>query len=716
MRKLSFIMGVLLSWSSYAESIPGQQLLSYFASNCRTQGEWTRAALADSIALIESLKSIAQDPDCRSMGGAISQLQILNSQLKYLESTNSTKTRLAELNAQEQELLVHLSNTLDANTIKEINKTLRDLQVTRASLIGRTNKEKELIGEDKAAAMASIVQIANSSFSQITANQTCLKKNPSILNSATSIISAVGATTSVVNPVLGLGLTAGASFLGETIEGVRRYQNSRDIRRLSDQTVAFEAYKCALETMSERWCKMRDAETFLLFKATQRSRSIINSSLGTAIRLNDREIPVLLEWLNKIRGGVTPTTTSDATRQGVVFQRETLVRSLEAFGLGLIEENRAIYQSYTNLEERWAFLRSLILSIYPKVETPVRNPLYDVLPVGYAPYFLLGLPDDASIQNPQGYIPIGAWRKPDGFNPTLDVIKEKYIEWISRARTRVNQELTQVLQPDALQTLSSAYDRTGNRWKISPMDSLKALINFLEINRPNERDYAFTKLYNDTLEKLRLIYATTETAVLFEKGNSPSPIEEIYRLAQLEYGSVVIQTRLDMIVRLSLLELLDNSSQEDQILVAQLLAAERFSEAITKMSGTDNLALIRADINRAQPITISNLNNFMTTFGDGINRILSKLLEEEQKSTGTIAKSKRYARTEMCFLLLSVPNAEKTVKTHLCEGVQLKAVVAEGPATETITRNSFRSDFNERACIYREFFRQSKIYENWGIK
>jgi hypothetical protein len=710
------------SHSLLAENIPGQNLLSYFSANCRTQGEWTRAALADSTALMESLRSIAQDPDCKSVSGAISQLGILNQQLANLSKTNDTQSKIAELNAQEQELLLQVSNNTDATTLNSINAKLRDLQVTRAGLIGKDKAQAELAGPDKAMMLTSVVQIANSAFQQVTNNKECLRKNPGILNTATSIMSAVGATTAMVNPALGLGLTAGSAFLGETVEGVRKYYSSRTIRNISDNSIAAEAYKCALETMSERWCQMRDAEAFLLFKAEQRQHPIMSSGLGTAIRLNDRELPVLIEWLNKIRSGVTPTTTSDAQRQSAVFTRETYVRSLEANGLGLIEENRKIYNTYTDLTDRWNFLRSVIISLLPATNVPFKNPFYDVYAPGYAPFFLIGLQDNGDIRNSQGqYFPIDSWSKPSGLNPTLDLVKEKYIEWVTKSRNRVNQELTQVLQPDALQTLSSAYDRSGNRWKISPMDSLKRIIDFLESNPPSERDIAFSKLYTNTLTKLKEMYQVTENAVIGQtaddfEDNTPT-VERIYELAQLRYGTVVMEARLDMIVRLSLLELLQHTPSQDQIVVAQLLAAERFTDSISKMSGTDNLALIRADINRAQPVTVSNLNSFIDIFGNNINRMLSKLMKEEKGSTGTIAATKKYARTELCFLLLAVPDLEEKIDVKtFCEGLQLQPVIKGGPQSIKLTRDSYRLDLNDRACEYREFFRKSKIYETWGIK
>lgn len=720
MKILTFlVLALSVSFSAFSEEVPGQNLLSYFSANCKTQGEWTRAALADSTALIEALSNIQKDDDCKSVGGAVAQLGLLNQQLAKLEKTNDTQLKVSELNAQEQELLIQIANNGDPATLAEINAKLRELQVLRAGIIGKDRAQSELATPDKAQVLGELVQIANTTFTQITGNQQCLAKHPNVLNTATSIIASVGATAAVVNPAIGLGLTAGAAFLGETIEGVRRHYNAREIRKIADTTVASEAYKCALETMSERWCQMRDAEAFLIFKAEQRNSPRVDRGLGSAIRLNDREIPVLIEWLNKIRSGVTPTSTADASRQNAVRERENYVRIREAFGLGLIEETRKVYLQEEKENERWNILRGLIKQLVPAEVVGWNNPLHDTLgSIGYPPFFLLGLPDDASIKNPQtgSYHTLDTWPKPSTFNPTLDLVKEKYIEWISKTRVRVNQELSTVLQPDALQTLSSAYDKTGNRWKMSPMDSLKNLIVFLNANPPRESDFAFKKLYKDTIFKLEEIYRITENAVIERELQDNTPVEDIYNAAQLRFGTVVIEARLEMIVRLSLLEYIENSSPEDQILIAQLLAAERFTETITRMNGTDNLARIHADLRRGQSITISNLNSFLYIFGNNINRILQKLKWDEDAATGTVAKSKRYARTEMCFLLLAVPDLDTYIDSRLCDGMKMYSVVKGGPESFTITPKTFTQDMNERACEYREFFRKSKIYETWGIK
>ncbi len=728
MKKLILTLTLLsVATFSHAEDVPGQNLLNYFQANCRSQGEWTKAALADSNALIETLRSIQNDPDCKTVGGAISSLNNLNVQLQSLASVNQTQQQIAAYNAQEQELMVQLSQTSNQASLNIINQNLRDLQVNRAGILGRERSQKDLNDPAKLEVLTGVINTANATFQQVTSNQKCLQKNPNVLNTATSVLSAIGATAAVVNPALGLGITAGAVLLGTTIESYKGYSNSRDIRRIADNSIAFEGYKCAIETMTDRWCQMKDAESFLAFKAQQRQGPSVGSGLAKAIRLNDREIPALLEWLNKVKSGVSPTNTADAGRQNTVLARELILRTSEGNGIGLIEQTRVSYNVAANRIEKWNLIKSIVNSLAPS--SPQQNqsesygpksPLYDVYSRGYAPFQLLGL-DDTGLQNPQTgeYYTLDTWPGRNSYNPDIDIVKAHFIFWVEKARLIVNQELSQVLQPDALQTLSTAYDPSG-RYKTSPMDAIKSIVEFLEKNPPREHDMAFRKLYASTLLSLKGIHSVTETAVIEQDKPidriKKSPIEEIYELAQLKYGTVVLEARMDLIVRLSLLELLRTSPPADQVLVAQLLAAERFTETLSRMNGGENLARIRQDIMNAQPVTISNLNSFGELFGKNISKILMRLFNEERNATGTIARSKRNARTQMCHLLLGVPDILNYVNVSYCEGLKMDPLVVGGPDTPALNQNSYTRDYNDRACVYREFFRQTRIYENWGIR
>lgn len=727
MKKFLF-SGLLIatfSLSVEAEEIPGKHVLDYFAANCRSTGAFTQAALNDSYALIDILQKISADEDCRSVGGAISQLNMLNQQLVALQNVNATKSQIAELNAQEQELMVQLSLSNNATVQDGINSSLRALQVTRAGIIGKDSVRNDLTGPEKMDMVNKTIQTVNSSYAQLTQNQKCLAKNPSVLNTATSVMGAVGAAAMLVNPAVGLGLTAGSMFVGTMIETGRINGLNRRIREVADSSIAAAAYKCGLETMSERWCRARDADSFLKFKARNRYRPT-SSDLSSAIRLSDREIPVLLEWLMRIKSGVAPTNNADASRQNMAIQREAMVRILDVNGTGLIEENRFLYENAPDDNARWNIVKKVVSTLAPgvmyssspSVGSSISNPLNDVLSAGFAPYFLLGFEEtNTTIRNDDGYYALDEWPRPTTFTPRLDDVKVKFVEWITLARNRVNLELQQVLQPDAVTTLSIAFERGNNPWKLSPIKSLGSLIEFIEKNKPQEEDRAFIKIYNETLAALIEIKQITEDAIIskYFVDDAKEAVKRIYEKAQLQYGTVVLQARLELIVRLSILELLRHSPREDQILVAQLLAAERFTETLMKMSGKDNLSEVEVDIEEALLINLKNLRSFMSLFGKNIQAHLQKLKKNESKTSGTEARLLKQSRTRLCFLLLAAPNSMEYIDLRLCQGLKIAALSEGGPETPVINRELFSRDINDRACVYSDYFRQTKIHENWGV-
>lgn len=732
-------MILAISVSSYAEDIPGKTLMTYFSGSCKTSSQWTQAAIADSEALIKSLSAMSNDPDCASAGGAISQLNSLSTQLATLDKLSDTKNTIATYNAEEQQLLIQLTNTSDPDAISAINTNLRELQVSRAKLLNGDKSAQKLSGADKVTVLGQIASSANASFQQITANQKCVNKHPQLLQSATSIVAGVGSAITLVNPAIGLAMTAGATFAKVAMDGITTYRDTRKIRKIADSTITFEAYSCALESMSDRWCQMKDAESFLKFKTEHRRDVLRNPDLAKAISLNDREIPVILDWLNKLRNGVAPRTTADASRRATVLARELIVRSKSDYGQSLLEQNRKAYESLASKpDEQWKFLRSLVMTLAPQFNNSMpssssgdsaKDPLSDVVTPIYSPYYLLGFQEeDPRIRYkdseglPAAIQQFDSWTKPSDVVVTLDSVKVKYLDWIDRATNLVNRELTEVQQPDPLQTLSSA-NMESEPWMITPLGAFKTIADFLEQNPPNETQKDFTKIYKDTLEKLRSIHDTAAMALLtgdmtprFMGNTNLTPIEQIYETAQLKYGIIVLQARLEMIVRLSLLEYIKNSPEKDQVLVAQLLATDRFYETISKMNGTTSHASLKEDIKKGKAYTMKNLASFMNIFGHNINRSLRTLYKEELRSSPTVAEANRDLRTSMCFLVLGAENAKEWIDPELCAGLKMEAMEKGGPESFTISKSTFDKDLSERACAHREYFRQSDIYQKWGIK
>ena len=753
MKHLIIILS-LISLSLHAEEIPGMALYSYFSANCRSQGEWTKAALQDSVALATTLHDISKDVDCQGVGGAVAGLNALSSQLNSLDRVSNTQAQIARLSAQEQELMVQLSQTNSQSTIDLINTRLIDVQTKRAEWLSDQKSEKDFASPGKVELLQGIISNANSTFIQLAGNQKCLAKNPGVLQTATSIMASVGATAAMVNPALGMGLTAGAVVLGTTIEGIRNIGHSRDLRKIADGTIAQQAYACALETMGDRWCQMKDAEAFLNFKENQRLGDLSDLSLGKAVRLADREIPALIEWLSLVKAGAPPSNSADSRRINQVIEREAIVNASQTTGVGLIGGEVDKYYLTNDRDERWNIIRSIINTLAPPYNdyngpgsSNTRSPLGDILSKEYAPFFLLGLTDDRSLQDPNGnYYTLSNWPGRQTHIPDIELLKNQYLIWVGRARSLVDKELLQVRQPDPLKTLSAAFEVMDNRYKTTPMQAIDTIVKFLEKNPPTSQDQVFVKLYDSTVAKLKAIHDITDEAVKnWQDGpgglaysqksfrdprkkprKKPKPvatidpptqviaksaIERIYETARLQYGTVVLQARLEMIVRIAVLEYLRNAEPKDRVLVAQLLAANRFTDTLNRLSG-ENLSRVRQDIEQARPITINNLNAFGDIFGKNINKILARLYNDSINTSGSEAKAHKDDLTQMCFKALAIPRLESFINTRYCVGLKLSGRLG-APDSEVLGQTTFSKDVNDRACMLRDFYRHNKIYEDW---
>lgn len=642
----------------------------------------------------------------------MSQLQLLNQHLTNYEKINETRGLIAQLDSQEQELIAKLAGAPDQGMTIAIKQRLMEIQIARAGLIGKEKNQSDLTSPDKIQTLSQIISIADQSFKQLSANQKCLNNNPTFLNTATSVMASIGATATFFNPARGLGLTPGSQILGSTIEGIRTRYNNRTIRNMADLTIAKEAYSCAIETMSDRWCQMKDAEAFFDFYDNQRERAetVLDSGLGQAVRINDREVVVLLDWLNNIRSGVTPTTEADSSRQTSAIFPQNYVRMFSIEGIAKIKQAGKLYAKATTDAEKKSRIRSLIQSLLPSIASYPTNPVYEIYTDGYAPFYLIGLNEsDTTIRTNDGnFHNLSSWPGFASYIPPADLkmIETNYEQWIRAVRQKVDEELTEVLQPDAERTLTSAYFTDENKWGISPMTSLKTIVSFLEANPPRSKDVAFEKIYKSTIKSLKKIYEDTENAVM-GVSDEVEALTEIYNTAQLSYGTVVMEARLDTLIRRGLYQLIDESSEADQVLVAQLLASERYTQTITRLNQN-----IRQDVNRAKGTTLKNLNMFMEIFGNNINRILSRLASDEKMAQETEAATLRYSRTELCLLLLSVPDTKYYVDTKLCDGLQLKAFYKGAPNSVLISKELFDQDVGARACEYRDFIRKNNIFNN----
>jgi len=172
-----------------------------------------------------------------------------------------------------------------------------------------------------------------------------------------------------------------------------------------------------------------------------------------------------------------------------------------------------------------------------------------------------------------------------------------------------------------------------------------------------------------------------------------------------------------MVVRNTLQNYLRNHLSADSELSAQLLAADSFIETLKIIKGSDNLALILNDISNSQHISLNNMKALIDTFGKNIRNVV-KNINKDLKATNDPQLKEVYSRSlgQFCLLLSSMPQWPEVIPQKYCIGTFLKPVLAGGPQSPTIDSSYLNRSFSKRSCGYRNFLRESRIYQDWGIK
>jgi hypothetical protein len=335
--------------------------------------------------------------------------------------------------------------------------------------------------------------------------------------------------------------------------------------------------------------------------------------------------------------------------------------------------------------------------------------------------------------------------------PNYQTLVTRYKTWMSDTQVRMTQELNLVLQPDPLQILSTYSERTSNKWKSSPKDAVKNILKFIKQNRPTE-DYEnneFGELYKSTILKLEnidkavfgdfivntsscdvssdeedgtrepdlgdTIESVLRPQLIDECDKLSKSLEIIFEEAKLEFGVIVFKNRLETIIRIAIDSYIQNNDNADHDHIATLLAADSYLEVLEMISGTDNYAKIKFDLQKAKPIALRNMTAFTNTFGGHINSLFRSNEKWVNHKDPTIAKTYRDDRAHMCFLLASMPEWPRKVMKKYCKGMKLESMQSGGPETETISNEFLSLPYAQRNCVYSDYLEKSKIYQDWGI-
>lgn len=719
-------MAVLLfAVSTFADQAQqAQQLISYFGSGCSVQGDWTKGALSQAQALIATLESIQKDPACQSTAGSIAQLNQLKD-LTYRLSYSSNESEILAHERAEQELLLAYSEA-DITQKPLILSQLRFVQIELAKLTGYETADKaNLRLSEHQQSLDLLVAGTQTLLQQTVANQSCWTEKPALLQGIGSLVGAVA--SSAASASLALPLSAGVQLTGMIIDFARKMKISKQINTIARGLQA-TAYQCTFESLAQQWCGANDAINAIELKARATVSKEPEDVLWEGVKLIDRDLPVLLDWLEQVRAGVEPANLSAAEMQARVLTREKIVKSARPLGVGIIEGNRTLYQKATTNQDKWIIERTTITSVLDYLGIcsgcsmdSAGNPLSEIYDRYYVGYYLLGLTrvEYATIKAANGgndvslssFDPLSQWPRTTPYTPDLDAIKQRLLAWISKAEDKVRDEFSSVFQIDPLQIVTDAV--TVGLKGDSPKDSLKKTIEFLKLQLTNMTGLpaGYKTTYSNTISRLEKILIEIES--VFDPTILLDPVvalKNIQQLAQLEYGVVFIGGRLERSIRLSLNALVQNGTGIDQDLASQFLAAGNIVNDLQKYSGNKGLEVMKFDAENSQSLTQNSLRAFSDVFSKYITATLENY-DAQAKSAGEDENgANKRAKAALCLKLLAVETWPKEIPFKLCEGAQLHSVFPNGPSSLKVTRELAAKRLPERICTFRNFLRSSRIF------
>ena len=743
-------MALLLSYSAsaWADSVyDANQLLQYFGSSCPSQGIWTATALGFSNSLIDVVTHIQNDPDCQSIGGALQPLGTLNVALTNFRD-NDDQRQIVGYKRQEEEIRLQLAAAgTDPSLIPILQTQLLTVQQSLAQVRGYEANNKEIRA---GLALQQLVTGTNLLLQQVNANERCIEKHPSVLSGIASLTGSVAAIA--MTGGASLGVAAGAELLRGIVESARTKRVGRIINGMATSLTA-TAYQCVLESISNQWCAAQDAYNIVDLKAKSLKQNVAVTPLNEGTRILDRDLPVFLDWLDSLTSGVEASNVEAGTRDGKFIDRKSAVQKAAFQGPADINAVKSTFnQSQGDVQAQWVIERALITQLVsdlggvsnnPFTESRVAaSPLGEIHDSSYAPYYLLGLthaqaPTSAggfsgtasSILSFSQFDPFTQWPASAGtFSPNLTVIRKQVDLWIKAGQEKVAREQKTIYNPDALQIISNASIEIRRN---SPYKALQNLIMFLDRQKPASFSAGGQRqLYSDTSKKLKSISCLIEQSVnrnpsramqtLFTNACPPSSIstdealKQIYELASLDWGTILIKNRMETVVRIALTDLLINGkSGMDLQTASALLAADDIISELKKYSSKTLLQDLLVDISHSQGILQTTLDKFTEEFGRGIAQSIRDYDKQAQRLGVDQDRSDVESAAKLCTHLLSVPVWPTDVPKELCFGRKLKSAFEEKYDSPAINRNLIDSPWTKRACVYRDFIRTNDIYNGY---
>jgi len=704
-----------------------QEMLGYFGGRCSINGSWTEA-ITDSVNKISAIvQSMNNDSECQSVSGLVNQLNTIRSRIDYLkDENNEIQIRISSLQSRQREIVFLLQQSPNATDKAALESDLVQTQLSLASAQG------EAIGNDpnenlrrKENAYFQIVNSTNSILRAVASQQACWGKKPGLLENVASLGGAVAQSLSLT-PALSTGslfLGAGAGLFTGLIEALEHASHEREQRRIIE-SISSSSLSCALENLNNIYCGA--SETLDLIEITRAERQQAQNAndtnpLKSSQNIIRYDLPVINDWINKVKAGDDPNSSSSADERRSIRRREISLQNDLTAVIGLINSKRNIFSQATDREKQWTIIRKTIIDIGKKIfftncesgSCSMEGSLTSITSVDTFPYRLLGL---SQSQFPRSNNQLLAFDQFDGESTTivfsLDSILNEYKKLNNLAQELVNQELNETVNPDKKRVFLLAVTATNNGQTrgLSPLQAFGRVKNYLSQNQSrilssntasSQSDPA--NIYSDTIQMISKIESIIQQVSTANTLTPDQGLSQISELIQLSHTSTYFQDRIRQFVRLNIQKIIEEPNQLQNPAFSRWISSQDVLDEISTFTGKDQ-TLMKLDADNAISIYQQIYPKFLEIFK---RPIIQSLKDFDSIISLQGSSSALNLKSVLCSHLVGQNSWKDSIGLSFCNKTQVQGVDVSTPV---LTKAYFEStDYKARICSYRNMLRRSAI-------
>lgn len=719
-------------------------MLSFFGPGCSLYGPLAQDAAQSVNKLIDALKAIANDEDCKSVVSAVSNLQTTANQIAGLQDRNSYNDReIFGLESKKRELFFLLGQTDSTSSEASLLQSeIRETQLAIAKNQGYRKADQQNDAQKRRAqATTAILGTTRALMDQMANNQGCWQKHKNLLQEVAGFGAAVGqsAALDVATGGIALAVGAGVSLAANVIDTIHKYTQQQPINKAAE-ILEPSAVFCAAEALANQYCAAQDVlgAVRLVAKALTEAPQ---DEIWSGVRLLEREIPNLTNWLEIVRAGAPASTSGAASSRQLIDAKEAILTSSLSMANAAVNEGLRLFgaiqepDSGKKTQLQWQIEKKVIANLLMIASSNISisggnssisatNPMGDIYIHGLRAYKLLGVPDGVipkdAFGNPKDWTTFDPFSFPDWpqgykFSPDLEILHKNFSTWRQLALDTFSLEKNTIRFDDPLLIFNQAYPKfyKGQQKGISTRRSLDVINTFLQSHQPSYfADTALQAQYQDTIDRLTAIGNSIDH-VLIKKGDPLVELGTVSKSAGLENGTDFLRNRIYFYVRLVLEDLVLQHQGISNAIAIQLLAADDVVRELKSISGRTNLKQIETDAKNAKSIIKRTLLRYYQSFDSNIADSLSDWDQlaatfKENPADGPTWDTKAVA----CLNLLSSPHWDEKLSLDRCIGAQLSSVFPAGPKSVAFEKKLFDLSFDQRVCSFRDFSRREAVFQS----